>query len=297
MRLWVRQLTASFSSIVLFLLGLTPMTEAQRQRRRLTLKMIRSILRLLLALVLLSLIVAGLVRALLWLATAWSTAGLSDRLQILSFLSNSLLSTILVIATCAYVWVTWRMVWELVEARRIEIRPALAIELGHLQVDSRDDVDAVILKCSIAIINVGAGPAVFPSAQMTVPYRAPKAMTQPTWCPHGAFLEELPAILMPSDRVLATAEIWFMQSADVSEIPEEAEEFAEFEIRFEDSARNLFQHRQLFNSIRIGSEYVLGLMYDRVLMVPFEKRSSIHGLDMLRGFEAESAQTLYERRF
>jgi len=189
------------------------------------------------------------------------------------------------------------MVWELVEARRLEIRPALAIELGHLQVDSRDDVDAVILKCSIAIINVGAGPAVFPSAQMTVPYRAPKAMTQPTWCPHGAFLEELPTILMPSDRVLATAEIWFMQSADVSEIPEEAEEFAEFEIRFEDSARNLFQHRQLFNSIRVGSEYVLGLMYDRVLMVPFEKRSSIHGLDMLRGFEAESAQTLYERRF
>lgn len=70
-----------------------------------------------------------------WLSSTWPGANSTERLQILSFAVNAALTTILVGATCLYAWLTWRMVRELVESRRVGKRPGLVIDLGRLEIN------------------------------------------------------------------------------------------------------------------------------------------------------------------
>lgn len=227
-----------------------------------------------------------------WLSSAWPTASNAERLQILNFAVTSGLTGILVIITGVYAWLTWRMVVESVETRRRSTRPTLVIELGELKIEKPENKNYMTLKCTLRVTNYGVGPAILPSGNVSMPYQRPTG--KDSWL-HNAVstsINELPQMLHPGAGVDSRIEI----HPEVYEIPSKrTPEFARVELRFEDSDRNLFQQTQTFNLFRHSHGLYWILMYDALLMIPFQKRSYVADGSLSTGIDSKKAEHVYER--
>ena len=227
-----------------------------------------------------------------WLSTTWPTSSSSERLQILNFAVTSGLTSVLIIITGVYAWLTWRMVLESVETRRRSIRPTLVMELGELAFQKPENEAYMTLTCTFRVANYGVGPAIFPRGNIAMPYSRP---TEKESWPHdevSTSVEGLPPMLHPGDGVNSKIRI----SAEVYEIPNgRTLEFARVEFRFEDSDRNLFQQTQTFNLFKRDHCLYWILMYDALLMIPFRKRSYVTDGSITIGIDTKNAEHIYER--
>jgi hypothetical protein len=227
-----------------------------------------------------------------WLSSLWPGATSTERLQILSFVVNAILTAILVGATCLYAWLTWRMVRELVESRRVGKRPSLAIDLGHLEISRPEGETYMWLACPIRIANFGGGPAIFPSGTITMPARQPSAGIP--WLREGvqASIPELPEVLPTTGQVSGTVRLL----ADIYEVSlGHTLEFASVRLKFEDAERNLFNQVHTFNIFHDHGRYYWGLAFERLTMIPFSKRSHIGDESLRMSFSDDSSELIYER--
>lgn len=237
-------------------------------------------------------LLAGVARLVDWLFSTWSVVGTAERLQILSFAVNALLTTILVGATCLYAWLTWRMVRELRESRQLGMRPALVVDLGHLEVGPGHDDAHMGFACECRVVNVGSGPAILPSGEVTMPYRAPCADGD-AWLVQGirTSLPGLPQVLQVGSEASGAVKI----DTTSYEIPEgRTLEFVSIELKFQDAERNLFQQTYTFNVVRHGARCYLSVAYERLKMTALRKRW-IGDEDVGSGLFPDPAEIIYER--
>lgn len=205
-----------------------------------------------------------------WLSSAWSAGSTAERLQILAFAVNGLLSTILVGATCLYAWLTWRMVRELRESRQVLKRPALVVNLGQLEVRPGHAEGYMYLACPIRLYNVGSGPAILPAGEIMLPNREPLSLGD-DWLREGIrqSLPGLPQVL----EVGAEASGAITMETNLYKIPEgRTPEFARIELKFQDAERNLFQQTYVFDVFRLGAHNYLSVVYERLKMTDLRRR-------------------------
>jgi hypothetical protein len=228
-----------------------------------------------------------------WLHSAWSISDLSQKLQIIGLVVNSILTSILVLATLAYVWLTHSTVTELVEARRAAKRPVLDVQLCELQFDA-SSTEYILMICAVRMVNVGSA-ALFPAGRIALPYAAPPN-SRKDWLDESITtdLSGLPEIIPTGQHILSEVKLPVTQYV-ISEgrIPE----FCELHLKFEDSERNLYELRQRFDLFHHGKRYLLTLKYEVLSMLPFRKRRFI-GDDSLKSRYSEDDKNwelLYQR--
>ncbi len=126
---------------------------------------------------------------------------------------------------------------------------------------------------------------------MVIPYSAPEGV-QP-WLENGLSkqVDGLRQALQPGEEVISQMTI----DTDPYPIPiARIPEFARLEVRFEDTDRNLFEHRQVFNLVNHEKLLGLGLAYDGFFMLPLKKRHSAYDQSRMI-LMSDSADVIYER--
>jgi len=237
-------------------------------------------------------VLGGVATVVEWLSSTWSAVGTTERLQILSLAVNGALTAILVGATCIYAWLTWRMVRELEESRRVGKRPALVVNLGRLEVGSGHDDEHMALSCHVRVTNVGSGPAILPAGEITMPWEAPHTNGDP-WLHLGVrtSLPGLPQVLEVGAQCSGEVQL----DTALYEIPEgRTAEFVAIELKFQDAERNLFRQTYTFDVLRRGKRSYLLVAYERLMMTDLRKRW-LGDESAGAGVSPDPAGVIYER--
>jgi hypothetical protein len=228
-----------------------------------------------------------------WLYSAWSLSDLSQKLQILGLVVNSTLTSILILTTLAYVWLTRSTVAELIDARRAAKRPLLAVKLGELRFNPAHAED-MAMACEVRVVNLGSA-ALFPAGHITMPFAAPLDLTK-DWLDEAIStdLSGLPEVIQTGQQILSEVNLYVAPFV-ISE--RQITEFCKLRLKFEDSERNLYELRQCFDLFCTGQRYLFTLKYDALSLLPFRKRRNI-GDDSLTSSHSDDAKNwvrLYER--
>lgn len=232
-------------------------------------------------------------RAQSWLQSAWSTPDLGLRLQIIGLMVNSILTSILVLATLAYVWLTRLTLAELTEGRRTGKRPVIAISLGKLHFD-RDEPNQVWINCPMRVVNLG-GAALFPTGEIVMPYRAPSDPSK-AWLLEGirTAIKGFPEVMESSSAVESDVRLL----VEPYSIPESrVREFCELRLKFEDTERNLYRLTQHFDLFRHNELHTLSLKYEALSVLPFRRRQYVGDDSLGISYSGDTAnwERLYER--
>ena len=233
----------------------------------------------------------GLVGIARWLISTWPTVGTPERIQILSFVVNGTLTLIMVGATCLYAWLTWRMVRELEESRRLSKRPRLIVELGSIDVVPEAD-GRMAIQCPFRIVNVGVGPAVHSHGQIIVPHEPPRT-SKDEWLLRGigTSLSPLPPLFDVGKEASGTTRLY----VNTYTIPAgRTREFASITLKFQDTEGNLFEQTTTYNVFRIDTRCSLSVAYERLAMTPYTKRW-LGDTEVGRSILPDPATVVYER--
>jgi hypothetical protein len=269
------------------------MTEVRRywaKRRNLALLLLVALIG---GMVCLKLLVNHLSQAQAWLASAWSTSDSSQKLQIVGLVINSTLTSILVLATLAYVWLTRSTVGELVEGRRAAKRPVLAVQLSELRFNP-DGTECITMTCDVGMVNLGSA-ALFAKGLISMPKTAPVDSGK-DWLDAAitTSLCEIPQVMQTGQQILSRVMLPVVPYV----VPDRMiPEFCELCLKFEDSERNLYAMTQRFDLFSTGKRYHLTLKYDSLSVLPFRKRTYVGDDSLMSRFSGDDNkwELLYRR--
>jgi len=128
-----------------------------------------------------------------------------------------------------------------------------------------------------------------------MPYAGPQDSTK-DWLEEGIMtsLSGLPEIILTSQQILSDVRLHALPYV-ISE--GRISEFCELHLKFEDSERNLYELRQLFDLSHYGERYSLTLKYDALAVLPYRKRRFIGDDSLTSGYSENDKkwELLYRR--
>lgn len=193
----------------------------------------------------------------------------------------SILTLFLVITTAFYAWATYRMLAEMIESRRSEIRPVLWVELegpkfdeASLITSNKESTERVFLD-KVKIANYGRGPAINTRLKLSIPYKDGKDATPVNYI-ESSPIADLPANFASGSFYESEVRIY----TPFYDLNKYKEEFVELTLRYEDVERNLYSMVQFYNlfSFPISQEkyhYHWVLKSEDIYLLPFSRRKSV----------------------